>query len=265
MPRVLIAGFCAVPGPDRAGVQLEPCHPRAGAQPHGRRARRAARRSGLRRALRQRAPPAGAGPGRADPLQRIDAFRRALRRQLEGADYDVVHFRDGWSGVPVLEMQEPARTPRSSTPGARRWPSRRSTTSRPRPRWSATSSSARAAPTWSWPPPSRRRRYFARLVPAERVRLVPPGVDVDAFDWEASPPAGAPRILYAGALTPGRGVRVLLRAMLDVAAHVGRPPGAGRPLDARVLRLAGERGARPRPRRAGRAARRGRARGGARR
>src|SRR5690606_37109838 len=62
------------------------------------------------------------------------------------------------------------------------------------------------------------RMYMASLVPPERVRVVPPGVDVDAFDWD-EPPAGPPRILYTGALTPGRGVRVLLRAMLDVAAR----------------------------------------------
>jgi hypothetical protein len=62
------------------------------------------------------------------------------------------------------------------------------------------------------------RRHLASLIPEERVRLVPPGVDVDLFDWEAAP-TGPPRILYAGALTPGRGVRVLLRAMLDVAAN----------------------------------------------
>ncbi len=49
--------------------------------------------------------------------------------------------------------------------------------------------------------------------------MVPPGVDVDHFDWEAAHTGGVPRILYAGALSPGRGVRVLLRAMLDVAAH----------------------------------------------
>jgi hypothetical protein len=50
---------------------------------------------------------------------------------------------------------------------------------------------------------------------ATRVRVAPIGVDVDAFDWEP-PPAGRARLLYAGPLAPGRGVRVLIRALLEV-------------------------------------------------
>ena len=38
-----------------------------------------------------------------DPRTQVQAFQRALRRQLEGADYDVVHCRDGWCARPVLE------------------------------------------------------------------------------------------------------------------------------------------------------------------
>ena len=39
--------------------------------------------------------------------------------------------------------------------------------------------------------------------------LSPPGVDVDRFDWDEPPTSGPPRILYAGSIDPGRGVRVL--------------------------------------------------------
>lgn len=216
MPRVLIAGFCAVPGPDRAGVQLGHVI-RALSRSHTvdvlavRRGDQAyVEKVANSRILRVPVPD---GPIRS----RIDAFRRALRRQLEGADYDVVHFRDGWSGAPVLEMQGRLRYAAVYDAG-------RSPLGEPQVYDHETATAlerdelecARRADlilTASEP----LRLFFSQLVPVDRVRLVPTGVDVDAFDWD-EPPSGPPRILCAGALTPGRGVRVLLRAMLDVAA-----------------------------------------------
>ncbi|HWM88347.1 MAG TPA: glycosyltransferase family 4 protein [Kofleriaceae bacterium] len=217
MPRVLIAGFCTAPGPDRIGVQLSHII-RALARHHAvdvlvvRRGDQAyVERFASARLLRVPVPD---GPIRS----RIDAFRRALGRQLEGADYDIVHFRDGWSGVPVLEMRDRLKYAAVFDAG-------RSPLGEP-PVYDLETASAlerdeldcvqRADMVLAATEPA--RRYFASLVPEERVRLVPPGVDVDLFDWDAAP-TGRPRILYAGALTPGRGVRVLLRAMLDVAAH----------------------------------------------
>jgi len=219
MPRVLIAGFCTAPGPDRIGVQLSHII-RALARHHAvdvlvvRRGDQAyVERFASARLLRVPVPD---GPIRS----RIDAFRRALGRQLEGADYDIVHFRDGWSGIPVLEMRERLKYAAVFDAG-------RSPQGEPAVHDAETASAlerdelecaTRADLILAATEPA--RRYFATLVPEDRVRLVPPGVDVDLYDWEAAP-TGAPRILYAGALTPGRGVRVLLRAMLDVAAHSG--------------------------------------------
>lgn len=217
MPRVLIAGFCTAPGPDRIGVQLSHII-RALARHHAvdvllvRRGDQAyVERFASARLLRVPVPD---GPIRS----RIEAFRRALGRQLEGADYDIVHFRDGWSGIPVLEMKGRLRYATVFDAG-------RSPLGEPPVHDVDTAAElerdelecARQADlvlTATEPA----RRYFASLVPEERVRLVPPGVDVDLFDWDVAP-TGTPRILYAGALTPGRGVRVLLRAMLDVAAR----------------------------------------------
>src|SRR5206468_2194800 len=84
--RVLITGFCAVPGPTRAGVQLRHVvralsagHSvdllvlREGDQGY-------VERSGAVRILRVPTHDAG-------PREQIQAFQRALRRQLEGADY----------------------------------------------------------------------------------------------------------------------------------------------------------------------------------
>ena len=104
MPRVLLTGFCAVPGPRRAGVQLRhviraltSLHSvdllvaREGDQAY-------VERQGSVRVLRV---PTHDG----DPRSQIQAFQRALKRQLDGADYDVVHCRDSWSGIPVLEAR----------------------------------------------------------------------------------------------------------------------------------------------------------------
>ena len=97
MPRVLLTGFCAVPGPRRAGVQLRhvirsltPLHSvdllvaREGEQAY-------VERQGSVRVLR-------VPTHEADLRSQIQAFQRALKRQLDGADYDVVHCRDSWSG-----------------------------------------------------------------------------------------------------------------------------------------------------------------------
>jgi len=217
MPRVLIAGFCTAPGPDRIGVQLSHII-RALARHHAvdvllvRRDDQAyVERFASARLLRVPVPD---GPIRS----RVEAFRRALGRQLEGADYDIVHFRDGWSGIPVLEMRDRLRYAAVFDAG-------RSPLGEPPVHDLDTATelerdevecARQADMVLAATEPA--RRNFASLVPEERVRLVPPGVDVDQFDWDVAP-TGTPRILYAGALTPGRGVRVLLRAMLDVAAH----------------------------------------------
>jgi glycosyltransferase involved in cell wall biosynthesis len=217
VPRVLIVGFCAVPGPDRAGVQLGHVI-RALSRDHTvdvlavRRGDQAyVEKLANARILRVPVPD---GPIRS----RIDAFRRALRRQLEGADYDIVHYRDGWSGVPVLEMQSRLRYAVVYDAG-------RSPLGEPQVYDHETATALerdelecmrRADLVLAATEPA--RQALSSLVQSDRVRLVPPGVDVDAFDWD-QPPSGPPRILFAGALTPGRGVRVLLRAMLDIAAR----------------------------------------------
>src|SRR6185436_16757034 len=54
----------------------------------------------------------------------------------------------------------------------------------------------------------------------ERVVLSPPGVDVDRFDWDEASKSTVPRILYAGSIDPGRGVRVLVRAMAAIVREV---------------------------------------------
>lgn len=226
MARVLLTGFCAVPGPRRSGVQLRhvirsltPLHSvdllvvRESDQPY-------VERQGSVRVLR-------VPTHEADLRSQVQAFQRALKRQLDGADYDVVHCRDSWAGAAVLEARarlgyamvyDLARSPLGETTGE---PELDAQYARDE------DACLDAADLVLAPTPAALRALASRPRP-ERVVLTPPGVDIDRFDWELPPTGGPPRILYAGTIDPSRGVRVLVRAMAAIV----------RELDARLV-LAG--------------------------
>lgn len=216
MARVLISGYCAVPGPRRAGVQvrhviraLTPMHTvdllvvREGDQPY-------VERQGAVRVLR-------VPTHDQDPWAQIQAFQRALKRQLDGADYDIVHCRDAWSGVTVLEARsrlgyamvfDLSRAPEPGTEGAGYAELEK--------RYTVDEHTCITAADLVLVPTAAAAKHVQTLVKPERVALAPVGVDVDRFDWDAGPEEGVPRVLYVGAVEPGRGVRVLVRAMADV-------------------------------------------------
>lgn len=213
MSRILLTGFCALPGPDRAGVQMRHVlealarHHTVDAlvARHGEQAY--VERLGNARILRV---PLHDG----DPSARVDTFRRALKRQLEGAEYDIIHVRDGWAGTTVLELQslfgyrtvfDAARAPLADAPLMDA---------------NLASQLAQAEQRCLLQadrvivPTEEARGYLLGTRPGG-VHVVPPGVDVDRFDWD-EPPLGVPIVLCAGTLEPGRGIRVLLRAMTYV-------------------------------------------------
>jgi glycosyltransferase involved in cell wall biosynthesis len=217
VPRILITGFCALPGPNRAGVQMRHVlhalsqHHKVDVLVLRHHDQAYVERQGSARLLRV--------PVSDDhPRAQVEAFRRALRRQLEGSEYDIVHVRDGWSGIPVLEMRpqleysvvfDAARAPLAESPiidmdlGAE--------LVRAEQACLASADLILAATEAARSVVDRDRQ--------EHVHVVPPGVDVNLFDWD-EPDPGPPLILYAGSLEPGRGVRVLLRAMAYVVRQV---------------------------------------------
>jgi glycosyltransferase involved in cell wall biosynthesis len=151
-----------------------------------------------------------------DPAAQVNAFRRALRRQLDGAEYDIVHFRDGWSGIPVLEERERLRY-------AAVFDAARGPLAEPAPATAELAAelgrdeeACLLAADLVLVPHEPAGRYVSARGRPRRVHVVPPGVDVDQFDFDDPVPAGPPRIVYVGELAPGRGIRILLRAMLDV-------------------------------------------------
>ncbi len=218
MPRVLLAGFCAVPGPRRAGVQMKhvirsltPFHTvdllvvREGEQAY-------VERQGSVRVLR-------VPTHEADLRSQIQAYQRALKRQLDGADYDVVHCRDSWSGIPVLEARsrlgyavvyDLTRSPLGETMLDAELDAQYGRDEEA----CILASDLVLAPT-----PAAVKALQGRGKP-ERVLLSPPGVDVDRFDWDEATKSGPPRILYTGSIDPGRGVRVLIRAMAAIVREV---------------------------------------------
>jgi len=218
MPRVLLTGFAAVPGPRRAGVQLRhvirsltPLHTvdllvvREGEQAY-------VERQGSVRVLR-------VPTHEADLRSQIQSFQRALKRQLDGADYDVVHCRDSWSGIPVLEAR--ARLGYAVVYDLTRSPLGETTFDAELDAQYGRDEEAclLAADLVLAPTPAAVKALKGRGRP-ERVMLSPPGVDVDRFDWDDLPRSGPPRILYVGSIDPGRGVRVLIRAMAAIVREV---------------------------------------------
>ncbi|MGE0551484.1 MAG: glycosyltransferase family 4 protein [Kofleriaceae bacterium] len=218
MARVLIAGFCAVPGPRRAGVQLRhviralaPMHSvdllvmREGEQAY-------VERQGPVRVLRVPTHEAGLG-------SQIQAFQRALKRQLDGADYEIVHCRDSWSAVPVLEAR--ARLDYAVVYDLTRSPLCEPTLDPTLDaHYARDEETCLAAADLVFAPTPATVLALRSKISSDRVLLSPPGVDVDRFDWEEPASNGPPRILYAGTIDPGRGVRVLVRAMAVVVRQI---------------------------------------------
>jgi glycosyltransferase involved in cell wall biosynthesis len=218
MPRVLLTGFCAVPGPRRAGVQLRhviraltPLHSvdllviREGDQAY-------VERQGSIRILRVPTPEAALDA-------QIQSFQRALKRQLEGADYDVVHCRDAWSGHTVLEARE--RLGYSVVYDLSRAPLGEAPLEPDLDAQYASQEDACVAAADIVLAPTLAAVKAMSERGKDRVVLSPPGVDVDRFDWDDPPSASdPPRILYTGSIDPGRGVRVLIRAMSAIVREV---------------------------------------------
>lgn len=214
MARVLLTGFCAVPGPTRAGVQLRhvvralASHTvdllvvRDGDQPY-------VERQGAGRLLR-------VPTHDADLRGQVQAYQRALRRQLEGADYDVVHCQDAWGAAPVLEARD--RFGYAVVFDLARGASddRSNLDAELAAQLDRDEEACLLAADLVLVPTEPARRYAVTRGLPERVVLSPPGVDVDRFDWDEAPPSGPPLLLYVGTIGPGRGVRTLLRAMVDV-------------------------------------------------
>jgi glycosyltransferase involved in cell wall biosynthesis len=154
----------------------------------------------------------------ADLKSQIAAYQRALKRQLDGADYDVVHCRDSWSCIPVLEARSRLGyavvydLTRSPLGEGQLDPELEAQYGRDE------EACILAADLVLAPTPAAVKALQGRGK-ADRVMFSPPGVDVDRFDWD-EPAKGVPKIVYAGSIDAGRGVRVLVRAMVAIVREM---------------------------------------------
>jgi glycosyltransferase involved in cell wall biosynthesis len=154
-----------------------------------------------------------------DLRSQIQSFQRALKRQLDGADYDVVHCRDSWSGIPVLEARsrlgfavvyDMTRSPLGETTMDAELDAQ----------YGRDEEACILAADLVLAPTAAAVKALQGRGKPERVVLSPPGVDVDRFDWDEATKSGPPKILYTGSIDPGRGVRVLIRAMAAIVREV---------------------------------------------
>jgi glycosyltransferase involved in cell wall biosynthesis len=221
--RLLIVSFSVCPAPDRHGVQLvnvlKALAPRYAVDVLTLRAGMMPFQERFMKTRMLRVPVVGSLG------EQVEMFRRAIRRQLEGEEYDVVHLRSAWGGLAVL----------AGASGKLVYEVARSTEGEPRAADAGLSLELAAeeqlclerADLVLVPTQSARESLVARGL-GRHVQVVPPGVDVDHFDWEPSqltqlaPRSGAttsndvPRVLYSGQIAGGRGVRLLMRALARV-------------------------------------------------
>jgi glycosyltransferase involved in cell wall biosynthesis len=208
--RILIVSFTVVPAPDRHGVGLtnllKALAPRYQVdvltlKPHG------GDLPYVERWMRTRMLRVPVGD--LALLEQVDAFRRAVRRQLESEDYDVVHVRSAWGGHAVLDGVSP--------PMKVVYEVARSTLADPRAADDSLANALKveendllARADLVLVPSETARKYMAGT---DRAVALTPGVDIDRFDWEPSPPGmPADRVLYAGRISAGCGVRLLVEA-----------------------------------------------------
>ncbi|HEY7955113.1 MAG TPA: glycosyltransferase family 4 protein [Polyangia bacterium] len=224
-PRLLIVSFSVCPAPDRHGVgllnvlkalagryavdvlTLRPAQPGSVELPV------------VERFMKTRMLRVPVGHGTLG--EKLEVFRRAIRRQLEGEEYDVVHVRSAWGARAVLAGVQP--------PTKVVYEIARSTEGEPR------AADAQLAAALAEEESELVARADLVLVPTETARrhlvearqksqrqpkptgsilTLPPGVDVDHFDWEPiAEEDAAGRVLYGGRIGAGRGVRLLLSAI----------------------------------------------------
>jgi len=176
--------------------------------------------------------------GGSENAQR-SAFSRAIRRQMESESYDVVHVRGPVEGLVALEMRatqgfkvvyEMGSYPdESDGVGAEKG-------------WAAAHLTCLDGADLVIVPSDAATRASAVRSRESKLFVVPPGVDVDAYDWRAfvrAPEAApVPRLLYLGSFGADRDLGTLLAAVREVARRTPvRALLAGEPDEGRRQRV----------------------------
>lgn len=221
--RVLVVSYSVVPAGSRQGVCLESLlkalGPRFEVDVLTVRSAEMGYVERYRRSRMLRVPVGG-----GSHTERVEAFRRAIRRQLEGAEYDLIHFRSAYSGVPICQLKDYLdcrlvfELGMTSSHEADRLDPASLRTLITEERYCLEHADLIIAES------EEAAKSVRRAGTAAPVSVVPPGVDVDTFDWEPSVPQALRRVVYAGRIQAGRGMRTLLEAfallLRDMEAHL---------------------------------------------
>jgi len=217
--RVLVVSFSVVPASDHQGVAIETVikalAPRFQVDVLTIRSAEMGYVERYRRTRMLRVPVGG-----GTRPEQVDAFRRAVRRQLEGAEYDLIHFRSAYGGVPICELKEYLdcklvfELALTSSREAGRLDTAQLQSLITDERYCVAHSDLLITHS----------QAAAHSLQAAGVScplaVVPPGVDIDTFDWEPAVPQPIRRIAYVGTLGPARGLRTLFEAFGSLAPHM---------------------------------------------
>lgn len=216
--RVLVVSFSVVPDPSRQGVDIETVlkalAPRFQVDVLTIRTADMGYVERYRRTRMLRVP-----VGSGSRLEQVEAFRRAVKRQLEGAEYDLIHFRSAYGGLPVCNLKEYLDCKLVYELAVS------SSTERGRVSQAVLDGLiADEEYCLSKADLLIVRSPLSAEALAERgvtcpVAVVPPGVDIDTFDWEPSAEGKGHRIVHVGRLGPGRGIRTLLEAFRELLEY----------------------------------------------
>jgi len=216
--RVLVVSFSVVPDPSRQGVEIETVlkalAPRFQVDVLTIRIADMGYVERYRRTRMLRVP-----VGSGARVEQVEAFRRAVRRQLEGAEYDLIHFRSAYGGVPICNLKEYLDSKLVYEVAIS------SSTERGRVS-QAVVEGLEADEEYCLSQADLlivRTQSAADTLKARGVscpvEVVPPGVDIDTFDWEPSAPQSSHRIVHVGRIGPGRGIRNLLEAFRELLEY----------------------------------------------
>ena len=160
--------------------------------------------------------------GDQGPLEQRVVFDRAVGRQLEAERYDVVHVRGPFEGSLAAERKATYGFQLVYEMGT--FPDE-ALGAEVEKRWGEAHERCLDAADLVLVPTEAARRGVTERVGAtrpagtegDRVLVLPPGVDVGAYDWRPRAQGAVPRLLYLGAFTADRDVATVLGAVKRIA------------------------------------------------
>lgn len=213
--KVLVVSFSVVPAADRQGVEIETVLKALAARFQvDVLTIRTADMGYVERYRRTRMLRVPVGTG--SRLEQVEAFRRAVKRQLEGTEYDLIHFRSAYGGLPICQLREYLdcklvfELALNSSTEAGRVDQQAHAALVEDERFCLEHADLVIARCES------AAEALRKTLGETPVAVVPPGVDIDTFDWEPSASQPAHRIVHVGTLGPARGIRLLLEAFREL-------------------------------------------------